>query len=42
VLDLEDGLHAFRDGVQLPRIRIIPIERFDPVSLLGDAGLKED
>ncbi len=32
--DLEDDVGAFT--VTLPRIRVIPIERFDPWSLLGD------
>jgi uncharacterized protein len=31
--DLEDDVKAFT--VELPRIRVIPIERFDPWSLLG-------
>ena len=32
--DLEDDVGAFT--VALPRIRVIPIERFDPWTLLGD------
>jgi preprotein translocase subunit SecF len=31
--DLEDDVHAFT--VALPRVRVIPIERFDPWTLLG-------
>jgi uncharacterized protein len=31
--DLEDDVGAFT--VPLPRVRVIPIERFDPWSLLG-------
>jgi uncharacterized protein len=34
--DLEDDVGAFT--VALPRIRVIPIERFDPWTLLGDAA----
>jgi uncharacterized protein len=34
--DLEDDVGAFT--VALPRIRVIPIERFDPWTLLGEAA----
>jgi uncharacterized protein len=34
--DLEDDVGAFT--VALPRIRVIPIERFDPWTLLGDTA----
>ena len=33
LFDLEDDVGAFT--VALPRIRVIPIERFDPWTLLG-------
>ena len=33
VYDLEDDVGAFT--VALPRVRVIPIERFDPWALLG-------
>src|SRR4051812_21129394 len=33
LFDLEDDVGAFT--VRLPRVRVIPIERFDPWSLLG-------
>ena len=36
--DLEDDVGAFT--VALPRIRVIPIERFDPWTLLGDAATR--
>jgi uncharacterized protein len=33
LFDLEDDIGAFT--VALPRVRVIPIERFDPWTLLG-------
>jgi uncharacterized protein len=36
--DIEDDVGAFT--VALPRIRVIPIERFDPWTLLGDAAVR--
>jgi uncharacterized protein len=36
--DLEDDVGAFT--VALPRIRVIPIERFDPWTLLGDTAAR--
>ncbi|ACU53213.1 conserved hypothetical protein [Acidimicrobium ferrooxidans DSM 10331] len=39
LLDLERDMHAFLDDVVLPRVRIIPIDEFDPRALLGSAGL---
>jgi uncharacterized protein len=36
--DLEDDVEAFT--VALPRIRVIPIERFDPWPLLGDTATR--
>jgi uncharacterized protein len=37
--DLEDDVGAFT--VALPRIRVIPIERFDPWTLLGDVASRD-
>jgi uncharacterized protein len=32
ILDLEDDVHAFT--APLPRVRIIPLESFDPIQFL--------